>query len=104
MVEGDGEVFHWRRELGDFHVDAGEVVARAGIRGAPFAGLLADDKLPLVGVGHGEDGVAASGNGGATDVEIGVGDEGGRFVCAGAPDLAVGNEITENFAALRARA
>ena len=90
--------------FGDFHVDASEIVAGAGIGGAPFAGFLADDELPFVGVGHGEDGVAAGGNGGAADVEIGVGDEGGRFICAGAPDLAVGNEITENFAALHARA
>src|SRR5580704_7263811 len=102
VVEGDGEVFHRRRELGDFHVDAGEVVARAGIGGAPFAGFLADDELPFVGVGHGEDRVAAGWDGGAADVEIGVGDERGRFICAGAPDLAVGNEITENFAALHA--
>ena len=77
MVEGDGEVFHRGRELGDFHVDAGEVIARAGIGGAPFAGFFADDELPLVGVGHGEDGVAACGNGGAADGEIGVCDERG---------------------------
>ena len=104
MVEGDGEIFQWGGEFGDFHVDAGEVIARAGIGGAPFAGFFADDELPLVGVGHGEDGVAAGGNGGATDGEIGVGDEGGGFICTGAPHLAVGNEITENFAALHARA
>ena len=85
FVEGDGEIFQWGGELGDFHIDAGEVVAWAGIGGAPFAGFFADDELPFVGVGHGKDGVAAGGDGGAADVEIGIGDEGGRFICAGAP-------------------
>ena len=104
MVEGNGEVFHGGREFGDFHVDAGEIVAGAGIGGAPFAGFFADDELPFVGVGHGEEGIAAGGNSGAADVEIGVGDERGRFICTSAPDLAVGNELAENFAALHARA
>jgi hypothetical protein len=102
LVERDGEIFQWGGELGDFHVDAGEVVAWAGVGGAPFAGFFADDELPLVGVGHGEDGVAAGGNCGAADVEIGVGDEGGRFICAGAPHFAEGNEASENLAALHA--
>jgi hypothetical protein len=104
LVERDGEIFHWGGELGDFHVDAGEVVAGAGIGGAPFTGFFADDELPLVGVGHGEDGVAAGGNCGATDIEVGIGDEGSRFICAGAPDFAEGNEASENFATFHARA
>ncbi len=104
VIEGDGEVFHRGGELGNFHVDAGEVVAWAGIRGTPFAGFFADDELPFVGVGHGEDGVAAGGNVGASDVQVGVGDEGGRFIRAGAPHLPVGDECAENFASLHARA
>jgi hypothetical protein len=102
FVEGDGEVFHWRGEFRDLHVDAGEVVAWPGIGGAPFAGLFADDQLPLICIGYREDRVVASGNGGAADVEVSVGDERGRFVCTGAPDLAVRNEVSENFPALHA--
>jgi len=101
VIEGDGEILQRRRELGDFHVDAREVFARAGIGGAPLAGLLADDELPFVGVRNGEEGVAACGNGGAADVEIGVGDKSGRFIRAGTPDFAVGDEIAVNFAAFR---
>jgi len=45
-----------------FNVNAGEVLAGAGIRCAPLAGFLADHELPRVGVRYRENGVAAGGN------------------------------------------
>src|SRR5207249_11648743 len=87
VVVGNGEVLDRRGQLRDFHVHASQFVAFILVRDAPFACLLVDDQGPLVGVGYGEDGIAASGHSLAADIDIGAGHEGGGFVGARTPDL-----------------
>src|SRR5271166_2416027 len=104
LVEGDGEVFYRGGQAGRSHVHADEVTVCAGIGRTPFAGFFADNQGPFVFVGNGEERVAAGGDRFAAYREVGVGDEGGGFVGAGAPDLAVGNQTAVNLAAFGARA
>ena len=48
--------------FGNLHIHARQVFAFAWIVGTPLAGLLADDKRPLVCIWDGEERIAAGGN------------------------------------------
>ena len=104
FVEGDGEILDGSGEGSNLHVDASEVVGRAGIRRSPFASFLADDEGPLVLLGNREEGVSACGNGSAANRDVGSGGQRGGFIGPSAPNLAIWNEFAKNFAALSARA
>ena len=86
----------------NFHVDARQFITLVLVGNAPLSGFLVDDERPLVGVGNGEDGVAASGDIFAADDDVGAGDERGGCIGSSAPDFAEGNQAAVNFAAFGA--
>ena len=90
--------------LRDFHRDAREVEFLPGIRNAPLAGLLADDKRPLVRRGKREERVAAGGDRRLLHEHGRVDDEGGGFIRAGAPLFAIGHQVAENLSPAHAGA
>ena len=98
MIDGIGEV-------GFFHVGAYDVVGLvvdfvpALFIDAPLSDLFVDDEFGgAVGVGECPDGISAGGEGDAVDEEWDFGGEEGGFICAGAPDLAEGDEAAPDFA------
>src|ERR1700686_1960797 len=102
FVIRDGEVFHGRGQFRDFHVDARQFVALILVWDSPLSGFLVDDESPLVSSGDGEERVAPGGHGLAANHYVAAGDESGRCVCSGAPDLAEGHESSINLASLHA--
>jgi len=73
LVERNREVLKWRRQLGNFHLYAGEVRLRARIRDSELAGLLADDQRPFVLGRQGKQSVAPCGNSLSTNNQIRIG-------------------------------
>src|ERR1700682_1943112 len=99
LIEGDGEILGGRGGFRNLHVDASEIVFRAGISGTPFAGLLADDESPFIFAGNGEDCVFAGGNGFFSAWNVRRGDERGGFIGSPTPKLARKKPSPKKFCA-----
>src|SRR5258708_11084506 len=103
LFVGDGEILDRRGQLRIFHVEAGVFVLLVLVGNAPFGSLLIDDQRPFVGVGNGEEGVAASRDILASNLYVSAGHKGCGLVGAGAPNFSERHKAAENLASLGAR-
>src|SRR4051812_36234901 len=101
----DGELLDGRiKRGGRVHINSRQLSCIVGVAfffvHAPLAGSLVHDELPFSGSfrWHGEDGVAALRYRCAVDRHVCIGNEGGRFIRAGAPNFSVRNQAAVDLA------
>src|SRR5215475_13285918 len=104
LFKGNRKILDWGTSGSGLHFHAREILFFAGIVRAPLTGFLADDECPLILGRKGEERVAASRNVRAADHDVPGGDEGGGFIGASTPDLAILHDIREDVTAFLARA
>ena len=84
------------------HRDAAEVFGLV-VREAPLAGLIVDDELPDVGAGQRINGVRSGRDQQVAELQRHRGNEGSGGIRAGAPDLAIRDELAHDLASAHVR-